>query len=360
MPLDFPTSPTNGQYYNGFVYNAANDTWDSAYAPRAATVPISSPNYAINGAFDIWQRGTSFTPTNGVIIYTADRFWVYRDTGSAVTVSRQTFTPGSAPDNSIEGTYFYRYAQTTTGSGGSLNLIAQPIENARILAGKTATISFWAKADAARTVTPQLSRAYGSGGSAEETIFTGSAITLSTSWARYSVTTTIPSVSGKTINDGSNLTVLLKLAANVVQTVDIWGLQLEEGAAATDFRRNAPSIQAELAACQRYYYRRYAGGYYGWFSDTLGNQAGTTIRGFLNLPVKMRTIPHTLDYGGAFQSEGEGSGRAITTMIFEPNINNADNAYLTFGHSGTNPTTGYYQVISNNNPSSYIGVSAEL
>jgi hypothetical protein len=35
MPLDFPSSPTNGQYYNGFVWNAANETWDSAYNPTA-------------------------------------------------------------------------------------------------------------------------------------------------------------------------------------------------------------------------------------------------------------------------------------------------------------------------------------
>lgn len=35
MPLDFPSSPTNGQYYNGYVYNLANDTWDSAYNPTA-------------------------------------------------------------------------------------------------------------------------------------------------------------------------------------------------------------------------------------------------------------------------------------------------------------------------------------
>lgn len=33
--LDFPNSPTNGQYYNGFVWNAANETWDSAFNPIA-------------------------------------------------------------------------------------------------------------------------------------------------------------------------------------------------------------------------------------------------------------------------------------------------------------------------------------
>lgn len=33
MPvIDPPANPTNGQYYNGFIWNAANSSWDSAFS----------------------------------------------------------------------------------------------------------------------------------------------------------------------------------------------------------------------------------------------------------------------------------------------------------------------------------------
>jgi hypothetical protein len=40
--------------------------------------------------------------------------------------------------------------------------------------------------------------------------------------------------------------------------IRVAGVQLEEGLYVTSFRRNAPSIQAELAACQRYYEKSYS------------------------------------------------------------------------------------------------------
>jgi hypothetical protein len=104
--LDFPNSPTNGQYYNGFVWNAANETWDSAFAPRPATIPIATPNVIINGGMDIWQRGTSFTSGG----YAADR-WLADFVGGAGTVSQQSFTPGDAPATAEQGTFFLRKAK---------------------------------------------------------------------------------------------------------------------------------------------------------------------------------------------------------------------------------------------------------
>lgn len=215
-----------------------------------------STNAIINGAFDIWQRGTSFT-NPGLFNYTADRFTVYNDgSGGTRTVSRQTFTPGTAPVAGYENAYFFRYAESSATSGATFNVIDQRIEDVRTLAGQTATFSFWAKADASRSLDVYFEQNFGSGGS---TTVTGSttSFSLTTSWQRFSVVMSIPSISGKTIGTSSFLEIRFSLPKNVIQTIDIWGIQLEAGSSATAFKRNSPSIQGELAACQRYYEKSY-------------------------------------------------------------------------------------------------------
>jgi hypothetical protein len=76
----------------------------------------------------------------------------------------------------------------------------------------------------------------------------------------------------------------------------ITGVQLEAGAVATPFRRNAPSIQAELAACQRYFIR---------LLDPPGSGVGTggtssgASRVSVSLPVEMRVRP-SITVSGTF------------------------------------------------------------
>jgi hypothetical protein len=214
----------------------------------------SISNAVINGAFDIWQRGTSFTVAAGGQVYTADRFGHDRNgTGATVTISRQTFTPGEAPEAGYEGQFFARIAQSVAGSGSTFSNFDTRIEDVRSFAGQTVTFSFWAKASAATTIRSlNLSQNFGSGGSAGVNNLT-SEVVLSTSWQRYTRTVSVPSVSGKTIGAGSFLRASFGLPLNSTFTIDIWGVQVEEGTVANDFRRNANSLQGELAACQRYY-----------------------------------------------------------------------------------------------------------
>jgi hypothetical protein len=243
---------------------AAGNNGESLYADSTASTGLrwqgdfnTGKNKILNGDFSIWQRGTSFTPGGGTT-YSADRCFHYWDGNGSHTISRQTFTPGSAPVAGYEGQYFFRHQQTTAGTGGTyMAVIGQLIEDVRTLAGQTVTFSFWAKADAARTYVYFFDQGFGTGGSASVNAAALS-VPMTTSWQRFTYTFNMPSVSGKTIGPNSCLSVRMDSnAVNTTQTIDIWGIQLEAGSVATPFTINTANQQAELAACQRYYQKSY-------------------------------------------------------------------------------------------------------
>jgi hypothetical protein len=210
-------------------------------------------NKIINGDFGVWQRGTSFTLTNSVDTYTADRFIDFYIGTGTTTVSQQTFTQGTAPVAGYEGSYFKRAALS---SGSTYYATQQKIEDVRTFAGQTVTFSFWAKATSSIGFTVYWRQNFGSGGSALADTTTGITVS-SSSWTRYSATISVPSISGKTIGTGSMVQFLLAQSSGTVasNTVDFWGFQVEAGSVATAFQTATGTIQGELDACQRYYQR---------------------------------------------------------------------------------------------------------
>jgi hypothetical protein len=342
-----PPGGTAGQ----ILTKATNSNYDAQWVNPA------SYNYIINGGFDIWQRGTSFT-TPAASSYTADRTRTnYNGTGSTRIYSRQTFTPGSFSIFGYEPEYFYRFAQTVAGSGGTFNNFYENlIEDVRTLSGQTVTISFWGKADASRTITPSFFRSYGTGGSTAETVVSASAITLTTEWVRYSRTVTIPTVAGKTIGANSSIALVFGASANITQTIDIWGVQVELGSIATRFKYNTNSIQAELAACQRYYYR--TGGNTPYDYHGTGSAGTTNSARILVLPKQtMRVAPTSIDFAnlGLYDSN---STVAVTSCTFDQSTSNS--VALALGVSSGLTQFRPYLLISNNSFSGFIGLSAEL
>lgn len=318
-----------------------------------------STNAIINGAFDIWQRGTSFSnPAN--TSYLADRWSHYFDgTGATRTISQQTFTPGSAPVAGYEGTYFLRWAQTVAGSGGTYNVLGQRIEDVRMFAGQTVTLSFWAKASSTTTISTDFDRWYGIGGSSAEYVQNSISHSLTTSWARYTATVSVASISGKTIGSSSYLQLNFRFPVNAANTYDIWGVQLEAGSVATPFKRNAPSIQAELAACQRYYVRWGGEGAYNKMGTGMASST-TAARFLIPLPVQMRTAPTSVEYS-TLQIDNINAGYAVTSLsLVGSGLENSKVAAInTVVSSGL--TTGYpYLLGANNSTSAYLGFSAEL
>lgn len=285
-----PASPVNGSAWfdtnDGTLYvyytDANSSQWvevqaDSALGSQLTTrmstaesnitaLQSASPNYVLNADFSINQRGFTSTTTNGA--YGFDRWHMAALSGA--TYSAQTFTPGAAPVTGYEGKNYARLVTSGQTGANMYTILRQPIEDVRLIAGKTVTISFWAKAASGTPrVAVELEQNFGTGGtpSAAVTVNAGQ-VTLSTSWARYSVTVAVPSLSGKTLgttDNTSNTMLSLFVSAGTdynsrtgslgiqSNTFDFWGVQVEHGAVATGFRRNTANLQAELAACQRYF-----------------------------------------------------------------------------------------------------------
>jgi hypothetical protein len=248
--------PMKTTYADGDVYSASdvNDITGTINLLGSSVAYAAGKNKIINGDFGVWQRGTSFTVTT-TKTYTADR-WTseFGGTGATRTVSRQTFTPGTAPVAGYEGQFYLSYNRSVAGTSPG-DYLTYRVEDVRTFAGQTATISFWAKANASMSLSDiTFYQEFGSGGSGTTTTTT-SAKTITTSWARYTTTVSVPSISGKTIGTSSDLAIYFVLPSSGTFTFDIWGVQLESGSTATAFQTATGTIQGELAACQRYFER---------------------------------------------------------------------------------------------------------
>jgi hypothetical protein len=351
--IDNLSPGTNGQLLTANSATATGLEW---------TTPASTGNAIINGAFDIWQRGTSFSsPASGA--YTADRFTHNFDgTGATRTITRELFSPGSAPATSEIGTFHYRYAQTVAGSGGTfLNVYQQYVENVRTFSGQTVTYSIWAKAATAGNYVMGIGQNFGDSGSA----FTGAGsktIAVTTSWQRFDLTLAMPSISGKTVGTNSKLDVYVQATPNTTFTLDIWGIQLEAGAVATPFRRNAPSLQAELAACQRYYWR--IDGATNWRIGS-GITINTTIASvIIQNPVTMRTRVSAIDFSALGTGSGQigindiGAAYSTTSATISTVESSPHSTTVSFG--GSDFPVSRPINLGANGGSAFIGFSAEL
>lgn len=260
--------------------------WQNVLGSNIGEISTSNRNKIINGNFQIWQRGTSFS-NPAAYDYTADRWIIEHDgTGATRTISQQTFTPGAAPVSGYESQYFLRYAVSVAGSGNTYQFVGQRIEDVRTLAGQTVTISFWAKADTTRTITVGCDQNFGSGGSAAAVGFSGTA-NVTTSWQRFTVSGSLPSLSGKTIGTSSFVALYFKAPALSTCTIDYWGVQLEAGAVATPFEFEDHGVT--LAKCQRYFYNVAVSS--GGSDRVIGfgsYTAAGTFRVVLHFPVTMR------------------------------------------------------------------------
>jgi hypothetical protein len=357
---------------------AVGSNGDTLVADSAATTGLrwqgdyaAGKNKIINGDFRINQRGFTSVTTDSVFGF--DR-WINQLTngGGTVTFTPQTFTAGTAPVSGYEAINYLRCVTASQTGNDSRAIVTQRIEDVRTFAGQTATISFWARANSG---TPNIGvtvrQQFGTSGSTS--VWTPLTVQpISTSWARYSFTASVPSVSGKTINaTDSNLQISVVfssgsdnngfLAQVGVQnnTFEVWGIQAEAGSVATAFQTATGTLQGELAACQRYYFRPTSNQTYSFYC--VGAARNTTLVDFLqNLPVTMRTIPTAIDYSNLGILVFGSGATALTSLVIDTvACSNTVVALQATVASGLTQFRFYY-LSNNNNTAAFLGLSAEL
>jgi hypothetical protein len=354
--------PSKVNYATGDILTAANMNDDgTAINLLEGSQWAAGKNKIINGDFGIWQRGTSFSPTSAANMYSADRWSTYQNGTGTFTTSQQAFTAGTAPVAGYEGQYFIRNAITTLGTSTAM-VFSQRIEDVRQFAAQTVTVSFWSKSLTGLGTTVGFNQNFGSGGSA--TVSTsGSAITNTTSWQRFTQTIAIPSITGKTIGTSSYLELTFTSSLTANQSIDIWGVQVEAASTASNFQTATGTKQGELAACQRYYYRNFpAAAAYSIFSIAQATSA-TVAYASVPFPVPMRVNP------SAVEVTATAANYAVTSAAFGyvacSVVPVLAGVTTTQGQLGLTVAAGIVAgnaafFVSNNSTAAYVGFSAEL
>lgn len=339
MALDFPSNPTVGQTYTsgGTVWTWDGAKWVTGMAVGVGVAPIDSPVFtgnptapnqpagdkdtsiantafvnaavapAFNGVgrnlihnplFNVAQRGTG--PWSITNTYTADR-WIQSLTGGTISTSIGAIIDANRVQIGDESPRFHLVANVVGGAGASdETYISQRIEDVRRLAGKTVTLSFWAVATSG---TPKLGipliQIFGTGGSPSSPVLVApQTVTLSTTYTRYSLTYTVPSIAGKTLgtNAGTDyLEVRFGMSCGASNNVNyggigqqsavfvLWGVQLEIGNVATPLEK--PDPRYDLANCQRMFCLVPV------FSLFSASQPSQYLSATGTCPVTMRAVP---------------------------------------------------------------------
>jgi hypothetical protein len=296
---EYPTAVEGDAAFVGSIFYF----WDPVNALWAASANLLGPtgpagearalNYLLNGGMDVWQRGTTGN-MNTAPYYGPDRWQVFRE-GAVVGGS------WSQQPTTVTGLFYSVRLQRDSGNTDTspINLASSlTSQDADGLAGNFATFSFWARAGSGYTATSRqvvasILTGNGADGNiqaelANQSIAVESTISITTNWARYSVTSNV-ALSSFVTQVGVKLTLNPLGLAGASDWVEVTGLQLEPGAVAQPFLRNQLFPGEEREACQKYYYASGSGLQASVFSGNV--TSGSTYFASYSLPVTMRATP---------------------------------------------------------------------
>ena len=219
-------------------------------AKMADSAYLANRNRIINGDFNVWQRATSST-AGGSGYETADRWYFGGNSGAGKQTTRQSGTPQ-------EGFQYHMKVDANGISASNWVGIEQAIETSTVvpLRSQTITVSVYARkgASAQADNSYKLRLAQSNSTDARSTLnfgtgLTDTAMSLTTSFVRYSATVTVASDAV-----GISCSIVLNAGGSTATAddyIEITGVQLEIGDTATPFEHK--SYGQELAACERYY-----------------------------------------------------------------------------------------------------------
>jgi hypothetical protein len=345
MPVGFPakTSYANGDVFSADDINSTNGTLNLL---TSSTLSMQAgKNAVINGGFDIWQRGT----TSSGNAYIADRWYSALISGTGTFAQETTVIPTG-------GLYSMKFTASATAQPALYQAVEQL--NTIPYAGKTVTVSGLVAASASVPMTIDVQHS-----STADNSVTGSwtSITATSGGTATPTSTTFVSISGVYAipSTAKSLRVRLFTTSTIANTVVVYfdNIQLELGSYATTFSRAGGTIQGELAACQRYYYRATSGASYSYLG-AIGNADSTTrVGAMVTNPVTMRTNPSAIDYSTVATYDGVAI-TAVTALTIGFASPTGQFLFATVSSGLTQYRS--YQLIAQNSSSAYIGLSAEL
>lgn len=224
------------------------------------TEGYAGDNVLINGDFDVWQRGTSFTVSN---VYAADRWFIQQGGVTGQSMAKNALQVG---DVNFPGSESNLYVNVTGNSSatGAFQVFEQRVEDCRTFANVVSTLSFrvFNAGAAGRKIAVEFGQTFGAGGSPAVLGIAPQVFTLNAGLNIITKTVTLPALAGKTANAGHAAVVIIWTTAGSDFNSRTGGLGLqvgglyfgqmkwEAGEVATPFRRRDPG--AELLLCYRY------------------------------------------------------------------------------------------------------------
>jgi hypothetical protein len=197
--------------------------------------------------------------------------------------------------------------------------------------GQTVTLSVWAKSTVGtgsliwQTGFPTTTADTFSATTVDQTGTFAATMTVGT-WTRYSATFTVSA------NAVRGYFVLFYRNVTTTSTTTLYsGAQLELGSVATPFRRNAPSIQGELAACQRYYITGTMGG--GYYMGS-GNANGVGAHDYSFVPMRVAPTATVVTFTNS-DNTSNGGLRVLGNGAVNGNFRNNNTGFPYYSFTAT-------------------------